>query len=279
MYKRNVLLIITTVILMLTSCVAKGLHLSSKENNPNSVTKEIHLSPKGNDTNSGTKNNPYLTFEKALEQVKEYAGKETVTVWFHPGEYYLKETIVLGNEYSGTTEHPVLFSALPGAKVIIKGSQKLESLDWTPYKNGIYQAQVPSGLSMDQLFVDEERQVRARFPNYDYENPLRDGKGYHQVTGGTNHRYDKWFSYNPKTFSDKKWAHPETGIVHAFQSHNWGNLQYKIKAVNKEKNRIILDEGGWQMQRTHGIGGKGKKLPGILLKIFLKNWMFPGNGF
>ncbi|TCL67458.1 chitobiase/beta-hexosaminidase-like protein [Mariniflexile fucanivorans] len=222
----------------------------------NSFAKDIYVSPKGDDANSGTKNSPYLSFEKALQDVKKYAGNEAVTVWFSSGEYYLNKTIEIGSDYSGTEKYPVIFSALLGAKVIIKGSQRLEHLEWKAYRNGIYQAQVPEGLSFDQLFVNEERQIRARFPNYDYENPLRDGKGYHQVTGGTDKRYDTWFSFDPKTFSDKTWSNPKTGIVHGFQSHNWGNMQYKINSINKEAHKILLDEGGWQLQRTHGIGGE-----------------------
>jgi len=279
MYKGSVLLIVAIVILMFSSCSSKEKLVSFNGNDVNLVDKEFYVSPSGNDGNLGTKSNPYLSFERALEQVKKYAGKEAITIWFHSGEYYLEETIVLGNDYSGTLEHPVLFSALPGAEVIIKGSQQLKQLNWTLYKNGIYQTKVPSGLTIDQLFIDDERQVRARFPNYDYENPLRDGKGYHQVTGGTNHRYDKWFSYNPETFSDKKWSHPETGIVHGFQSHNWGNMQYKIRTVNEEKNRIILDEGGWQMQRTHGIGGKGKKASWYFIENIFEELDVPGEWF
>ena len=268
-------LIIITTLLMLSSCVATNNGVADS----NDITKGIYVSPVGNDSNLGTKNSPYLSFEKALEQVKKYAGKEKVTVWFSSGEYYLNKTIEIGSDYSGTLKYPVLFSALPGEKVVIKGAQRLEKLDWTAYKNGIYQAKVPSGLSIDQLFINDERQIRARFPNYDYENPLRDGKGYHQVTGGTNKRYDKWFSFNPKTFSDKTWAHPETGIVHGFQSHNWGNMQYKIKSVNKEKNRIYLNEGGWQLQRTHGIGGKGKKASYYFVENIFEELDVPGEWF
>ncbi len=223
----------------------------------NCISKEIYVSPKGDDLNLGTKDKPYLSFERALGKVKEYAGKEAVTVWFYSGEYYLRKTIELGSDYSGTIEYPLLFSALPGAKVIIKGAQRLENLDWTEYKNGIYQAEVPSGLLMDQIFINDERQIRARFPNYDYENPLRKGSGYCQVNGGSNKRYDEWFFYKPETFSNKEWKNPTTGIVHAFQSHSWGNMQYRLKEINREENKIYLSEGGWQMQREYGIGGKG----------------------
>jgi len=263
MIKRKKILTVLAILLMIGNLFAQ----------------EIYVSPKGDDTNSGTKSSPYGSFEKALLDVKKYAGKEAVTVWFSSGEYYINETLILGSEYSGTTKKPVVFSAIPGEKVVVKGSRQLEHLEWKSYKNGIYQAQVPEGLSMDQLFINGERQVRARFPNYDYENPLRDGKGYHQVTGGTNKRYDKWFSFNPKTFSDKTWAHPETGIVHGFQSHNWGNMQYNIKSVQKEKNRINLNEGGWQLQRTHGIGGKGKKASYYFIENIFEELDVPGEWF
>ena len=241
MIANRFLLTIITVILMISMSSAK----------------DIYISPIGNDFSLGTKNSPYLSLKKSLEEVKKYAGKERVTVWFHSGEYYLNETIVLGSDYSGTFENPVLLLALPGAKVIIKGSQRLENLEWTAYKDGIYQTKIPSGLFIDQLFINEERQIRARFPNYDYENPLRKGSGYRQVNGGSNKRYDKWFSYKPETFSNKEWKDPTTGIVHAFQSHSWGNMQYKVKEINREENRIYLGDGGWQMQREYGIGGKG----------------------
>lgn len=221
--------------------------------------KEIFVSPIGNDSENGTKENPYATFAKALNEVNKFAGKEAVTVWFNEGNYYLDKTIKIGSEYSGTSKYPVIFSALPGARVTIKGSKRLKNLHWSEYKDGIYVTQLPLALVFDQLFVDDKRQVRARFPNYDYNNPLRGGKGYQQVTDGTNHRYDEWFSYNPKTFSNKTWNNPETGIVHAYQSHNWGNMQYRIESVNREENKVYLDEGGWQLQRSHGIGGKGVK--------------------
>ncbi|WP_407556458.1 hypothetical protein [Winogradskyella sp. 4-2091] len=223
-----------------------------------SMAKEIYVSTHGDDKNKGTKASPYLSFEKALKEVEKYAGKEAVTVWFETGDYYLSQTIQLSSAYSGTAKHPVVFSALPNSKVSIKGSKKIEGLKWTAYKNGIYQTQLPQGLSVDQLFINNDRQIRARFPNYDYDNPLRDGKGYAHVKGGSNLRLDKWFGYDAKTFSNKEWANPETGIVHAFQSHNWGNMQYRIKSIDRKSQKIHLGEGGFQMQRDYGIGGKGK---------------------
>lgn len=216
--------------------------------------KEIFVSPTGNDKGEGTLKSPYATFSKALTETKKFAGKEAVNVWFTEGVYHLDKTLEIGHEYAGTAKFPVVFSAMSGAKVTIKGSKRLDNVQWRTYKEGIYVASMPAGLQFDQLFINDERQVRARFPNYDIQNPLRGGNGYQLVINGSNHRYDTWFSFNPKTFSDKAWKNPETGIVHAFQSHNWGNMQYRIKDLNRAENKISLSEGGWQLQRNYGIG-------------------------
>ena len=241
MIKKNLVLMIITILLLQNLSFAQV----------------FYVSPNGDDKNKGTKNSPYLSFGKALKQVKKYAGNEAVTIWFNSGEYYLDQTILLGSNYSGTAQKPVLFSALPNAKVTIKGSKKLENLEWTTYKDGIFQTKIPKGISVGQLFINNKRQIRARFPNYDYDNPLRDGKGYKHVKGGSNLRLDKWFGYDVKTFSNKEWANPQTGIVHAFQSHNWGNMQYRIKSIDRKEHKVNLGEGGWQIQRDYGIGGTG----------------------
>jgi hypothetical protein len=227
--------------------------------------KEIYLSQTGNDNNTGAKDSPFFSFEKAINEMEKIAGKEPVNIWIGNGTYYLSKTIEITSKHSGTPENPVIFSALPGAKVIVKGSKRLNQPKWEVYKDGIYVTQIPVGNDFDQLFVNGERKIRARFPNYDYQNPLRGGKGYQQVTDGTNHRYDKWFSFDVEKFTKKDWQNPETGIVHAFQSSNWGNMQYRIKGIDTTENNVLVE--------------RGKQLRGFLSIIFSKNWMLPGSGF
>tara|TARA_B110000902_G_scaffold169902_1_gene193510 strand:- start:257 stop:619 length:363 start_codon:yes stop_codon:yes gene_type:complete len=43
-----------------------------------SFAKDIYVSTIGNDLNSGTKKNPYLSFYKALDQVKKHAGSKVI---------------------------------------------------------------------------------------------------------------------------------------------------------------------------------------------------------
>ncbi len=241
--------------------------------------KDIFVSPVGNDKNAGTKEAPFVTFARAVKETAKFAGKEAVTIWFNEGTYYLGETILFESEFSGTPEKPVIFSALPGTKVTVKGSQLLQQLNWEEYKDGIYVTKVPAGLNFDQLFINGEQQIRARFPNSDFQNPIRGGKGYLQVTDGTNRRYDEWFSYNPETFTNKYWKNPETGIVHAFQSHNWGNMQYRIKEIRSTENKVILGEGGWQLQRAYGVGGKGNGASWYFIDNIFEELDTPGEWF
>ncbi len=241
--------------------------------------KDIYLSQTGNDNNSGTKSSPFASFERAVNEMEKFAGKELVTIWIGSGTYYLSQTIEISSKYSGSPEKPIVFSAMPGAKVIIKGSKILNQLKWQKYKEGIFVSQIPEGLDFDQLFVNGERQIRARFPNYDYQNPLRGGEGYQQVTDGTNRRYDEWFSYSPEKFTDREWKNPETGIVHAFQSHNWGNMQYRITGIDCTENKIFLGEGGWQLQRLQGIGGKGKGASWFFIDNIFEELDVPGEWF
>lgn len=85
-----------------------------------------------------------------------------------------------------------------------------------------------------------------------------DGPGYIQASGGTGERPDKELIFDPKTFSTRKWKKPATGIVHVFQSHYWGNMQYRISDVDWAQNKIMLGEGGFQLQRKFGINHRSR---------------------
>ena len=229
-----------------------------------SLAADFYVSPAGNDRNPGSMARPFRTLERARQAVRSVTKTASVHVYLRRGKYRLPEPLVFGPEDSG----PVIWTAAPGEEVAITGSRKLD-LKWSAYRDGILKASVPAGVNFDQLFVDGKRQIRARFPNYDPADPLRSGKGYQLVTDGSNRRYDTWFGFDPKIFTGKRWANPATGIVHAFQSRNWGNLQYRIKGVNWEKHRVLLGEGGWQMQRAAGIGkGRGSASPFYIENIF-----------
>jgi hypothetical protein len=233
------------------------------------VAKEtiFFIAMNGNDTNNGTIQFPFASWERAKDAVRKETGN--VTVFFRKGTYYLDNTISFDQADSGSPDRQILYAAYPGEEVVISGAISLKNLNWVAWKDGIFQADITKECEFDQLFVNGVRRIRARYPNFDYVNPKQSGSGYIRVVDGSNLRYDTWVSYDSTTFSKKSWSKPSTGIVHAFQSLNWGNLQYHISGLDTANKRIILGKGGWQLQRSAGIGrGRGESSPFYVENVF-----------
>ncbi|WP_025762660.1 chitobiase/beta-hexosaminidase C-terminal domain-containing protein [Dyadobacter tibetensis] len=230
------------------------------------LAKDFYVSPQGYDSNPGSISRPFLTLQKATEASLAYLKQESVTVWLLDGTHYVSNTLILDNRFS-PGENKLTIRGY-GKNVWIKGSKQLTGLKWRDYNKTIKVTELPENVNFDQLFINNHSQIRARFPNYDYDNPLRDGSGYQEVTGGPDQRYDTWLGYDSLKFSTRKWSNPQTGIVHAFQSHNWGNMQYRVKDRDYENNKLLLGEGGWQLQRSYGIGKGNTASPFYVENIF-----------
>ena len=225
---------------------------------------DIYVSQDGSDTNSGSESEPLATLAAAQQKVRLLAGKEAVTVWVADGTYHLDQTLHFGEADSGTADAPVIYQAMPGALSTLKGSLPLDSNAWEPWQDGIYKQSLKGtaleGRPINQLFMSDERMVRARFPNWDYSNPLRTGDGYLQ-SGGTDNPSMKKIAWNSGPLDERvpQWEHPEKGIVHAFHARNWGNFQFRIGNIDTAKRTIQFSDGGWQAQRRErGVGGKGR---------------------
>jgi hypothetical protein len=232
-----------------------------------SFAKDFYVSTKGKDTNQGTREQPFATLEKATRACLPFIRNEKVTIWLLEGTHYVTKTLVFDDRFSTSSGKELIIQGL-GENVWIKGARQLSNLKWRDYNDHIKVANLSPDLAFDQVFINNVTQVRARFPNYDRINPLRDGLGYQEVTGGSDKRYDTWFGYDSLKFSTKKWHNPQTGIVHAFQSHNWGNMQYRIKSRDYQNHTILLGEGGWQLQRSHGIGKGNTASPFYVENLF-----------
>lgn len=131
---------------------------------------EFHVSPLGADTHPGSATEPFQTLYAARNAARKYSGKEPVIIHVADGVYYLPETLVFTPADSGTDEHPVVYQANREGGAVLSGGLKLD-LKWQPYKNGVFQAATPGGLTIDQLFVNGFRQRMARYPNYDAGKP------------------------------------------------------------------------------------------------------------
>lgn len=242
----------------------------------------FYVSPGGNDRNPGTVSHPFATLSRAQQAVRQVTRRGPVHVWIRGGSYYLNEPLTFGPEDSGTAEAPIVYAAYQDETVLLSGGRSL-SCDWKPYKNGIMTCSVPAGLNFTQLFVNSKRQTRARYPDYDPSDPGK--SGYVQAVGpvpkGTENPYagpdaDMTFSgqapqgvqYDPATFTTKQWSSPEDAEIHIFQQAYWGNLQWKLKGIDRDSHFIWFDEGGQQ------IGAKWDRNPayvGDQSRFFIEN--------
>ena len=245
-------------------------------------TSTFHVSPQGNDSGNGSAASPFATLQRAQQAVRQSGRNLPVRVLVRGGSYYLGAPLTFSSEDSGTGAAPVTYEAAKSELVTLSGGRRLEC-HWKPYQGGIVMTQVPAGLEFTQLFVNGKRQIRARYPNYDPSNPGR--SGYIQAAGpipsGTPNPFpgadeDMTFStqaprgvrFDPATLPKRHWSNLEDAEIHIFQAAYWGNLQWRIKAIDFATNCIWFGEGGQQ------IGAKWSKNPAVLnekSRFFIEN--------
>ena len=93
-----------------------------------SYAAEFYVSPAGNDAWAGTRRRPYATLERArdaIRELKQQQGglKQPVTVCLRKGTYFLKRTLALGPEDSGTKDCPITYCARGSEDVTISGGR------------------------------------------------------------------------------------------------------------------------------------------------------------
>jgi hypothetical protein len=227
----------------------------------------FYVSSSGLDSNPGTKLAPFATLARAQQALRAWkkTGSGPAVVEVGQGTYALDRPLVFSPEDSGSAASPVVFAAAPGERVTISGSCTLDCR-WKPYRDGILMCDLPAvkqgGVRFSQLFVNGKRQTLARFPNRDDSKPGRSGyihpvgpipDGLPDPKPGEND--DMTFSggaprgilFDSASFTAKRWARPEEAVIHIFQGWEWGNLQWRLKAIDYDGRAIWFGAGGFQM--------------------------------
>jgi hypothetical protein len=189
------------------------------------------VSPAGDDANPGTLKKPFATLQRAQQAARQKRGD----VFLRGGTHYLPETLVFTAQDSGTKDAPVVFQNYQGEKAVISGGVRLDHLDWQPYTNGIVQAQVPADLQTEEIFVNGERQILARYPDFNPKAQYFDG-----FTSGADIKR-----------RSARWADPAGGYLHAMHPALWGDFTWLF--TGKDTNGTLTKVGGWQNNRGGGI--------------------------
>lgn len=209
---------------------------------------DLYVAPNGADANPGSSAKPLKSLVAAQKAARAFAGKEAVNVRLAPGTYYLAETLQFTSADSGSAAAPVTWVGDEKSVVISGGS--LLALQWQPDHGGIFKAQTPAGLAIDQLYVNGKRQRMARFPNaIPGKNVFDVWDLKHGKAGGSADENP----VGPQRIA--RWANPAGGYYHAMHSSLWGDMHWLIKGKNAEGNGLEI-EGGWQNNRPASPHGQ-----------------------
>jgi hypothetical protein len=243
------------------------------------MSAEFFVSTTGDDRNEGARDTPFASLGRALLAARDSGGAATVSL--RAGTYYLEQPLTITPADAGA---PLVYRAYPGEAVTLSGGLRLDC-DWQPFRDGIWVARLArGGPAFDQLFVDGRRQVRARFPNYDPSDP-KNYTGYLLAAGRIDDalpdlrpapdddmafsgRPQRGITFDPAAFPRHDWASPDEAIIHIYQAHYWGNLQWRVKHVDWENGRIWFGSGGQQM------GAKWHDAPNVVdhhSRFFVEN--------
>ena len=119
--------------------------------------------------------------------------------------------------------------------------------------------------------------IRARYPNWDFDNPLRGGKGYLSCARGGLLSMDwKEGDLDERHLS---WSNTGDAILHVFHKNNWGNMQYHIANIDGAKRRIQFGEGGMQCQQRMGPGIKDGHGSPYYIENIIEELDAPGEWF
>lgn len=193
-----------------------------------------YVAPTGNDANPGTQERPFASLPRAQQAVRQKPG----SVFLRGGTYYLPETLVFTAADSGTQIAPVVYQAYGNEQPVVSGGVRLEKLDWQPYRDGSFQAKVPGDLETEEIFVNGERQILARYPNFDPQAQYFDGFAADAISANRSAR----------------WADPAGGYFHAMHPALWGDFTWRI--TGKDASGEVTKEGGWQNNRGGAVHQK-----------------------
>ncbi|MDY0165467.1 MAG: right-handed parallel beta-helix repeat-containing protein [Thermoguttaceae bacterium] len=187
----------------------------------------FYVATNGNDAWSGKlaepnaagDDGPLATLAAARDAVRKLKATgpldEPVSVQIRGGVYYVTETIALDAGDSGAEGAVISYEAYPGETPELVGGRRVEG--FRPAGGNMLSVQLPAveagEWSFRQLFVNGRRQVRARYPNFDPDDPIRGGFLYvaHSRSGfgltvGNIHNPGDWTEYQVNIPADGEYV-------------------------------------------------------------------------
>lgn len=220
---------------------------------------EILVSLRGADSAPGSASQPVKSLVRAqqLARAARQAGKPVV-VSLEGGTYYLPETLVFTAADAGTRDAPVVWRAVDGATPVLSGGERLH-LTWRPsvLRPGVFEARLPAGREVDQLWINGRRQWMARFPNRE------EGEGLNVFdTWKLDHKAPRDPVRDPLAPERiARWADPAGAYFHAMHPALWGGVHWRV--TGKQADGALALTGGTQNNRGAKIHGTYRMIENI----------------
>lgn len=214
-----------------------------------SGNKTFYVSPNGNDRWSGTlplhqsgDEGPFETLQAARDAVRRLKGvgdfDRPVTIMLLEGTYRLDGPLVLDARDSGTADSPITWCAFPGHQPQLSGG--IELTDWQVHEGAIKKCSLSRKWNFRQLFFNGQRQVRARWPKRDAEDPLYGGWAWVEQTLPEGEEDCDTFRYAPVDVTPKRWAKLDQAELNVFVWYCWVNRLVPIKEINLATRTITV---------------------------------------
>src|ERR1035437_7226265 len=185
----------------------------------------LFVAADGNDGNPGTKDKPFATLERARDEIRKFkrgkAPASTTTVNVRAGRYFMEHTFKLSSEASGTAAAPIVYRGYEKDRPSLIGGKAITG--FASYKDQILVADVAKqglkGIAFRQPFFDGGRQILARYPNYDPQDPCAGGWAYVDGKDADMYRDQPEDSKRLLRFKEqdaRTWARPDEGEVCIF---------------------------------------------------------------
>ena len=187
---------------------------------------DFYVSPGGKDSNPGTKEKPFASLHRGVEMVAgifEKSPDEDCTLWLTGGKYFLDRPLVFEAEKFKNRAGKFHVKSMPGGAAVVSGGREINK--WKKLSDGMWKAKlVTNQQEPRELFIGDQRAVRARFPN----------EGFLRVTKAGSDRRTHFF-FEPNDFPVPK----NQENIELVLLHDWSISRIAIKEIDTSDNRLM----------------------------------------
>lgn len=208
----------------------------------------IYVSPTSDLRPDGSRAHPYSDINEAVSKAVTISSSDTVYVKLLPGTYYLDRTIsITKNPLS-----PIVIQSDKNSKAIVSGAVPLKFTSHGDEWRAIIPEVKRYGMKMEQLYVNDNRAVRAKSPDKGYFYIEDSRETVHYRGNGRAPKYStKCFKVNQDAANElKKVSYQDYDKIVIMFYHNWDNTRAPLTYLNVDSAFIFTAGDGLKPWNT-----------------------------